>query len=176
MSNKKNIASADSLHGRARVIAAFERQHSAAIERFGRNLRALMKERNISQKALGRALGVAQSAVFGWLNGSLPRGPQTYQIAHFFGIRPDKLLTSEENFLTGSSDCGRIEVMRFDMPTLLNQVRMLTKARGKRAELARALDGISDSRVSEWLSGKSEPDGRNTLKLLKWVAEQASKQ
>lgn len=60
------------------------------------------------------------------------------------------------------------------LPDLLVQVRAATEKRGAKAALAAAL-GVPPSRVSEWLSGKVEPSGSVTLRLLAWVASGAGK-
>lgn len=130
-----------------------------------------MAERKLTQQALASAIGVSRQAVGKWLNGARPRGEDVYKLAEVFGVPVEILLKSEATGLTQSSDYGTIASMRFEMAKLLDQVRSLTAPRNRRAELARSL-GVSDSRISEWLSGKSEPDGQNTLKLLNWVREQ----
>jgi DNA-binding transcriptional regulator YiaG len=61
-----------------------------------------------------------------------------------------------------------------EMQALLQKLRRLTDQTGKKAELARFLR-VSQSRVFDWLSGKCEPGGQNTLKLLQLVEEQEGK-
>ena len=76
--------------------------------------------------------------------------------------------------LTNSSDIGTMPAMKFEAASLLdllNRVKKLTSTRGKPAQLAESL-GVERSRISEWLSGKTKPDGENTLKLLHWVQQQ----
>jgi transcriptional regulator with XRE-family HTH domain len=41
---------------------------------------------------------------------------------------------------------------------------------GAKAELAKELD-VAPARISEWLSGKKEPGGEYTLRLLNWVCD-----
>jgi transcriptional regulator with XRE-family HTH domain len=58
-----------------------------------------------------------------------------------------------------------------DLGELLERVRVLVAAKGMKARLAAEL-GVPHSRVREWLSGKYEPSGEVTLRLLRWVGEQ----
>lgn len=57
---------------------------------------------------------------------------------------------------------------------LLADAKRLTAERGKATQLANALK-VSPSRVSEWLSGKTNPDGVAALALLDWVEEAEAK-
>lgn len=54
-------------------------------------------------------------------------------------------------------------------------LRVKTSEKGDMARLARALS-VPQARVSEWLSGKKEPGGKTTLRLLQWVEQPESKQ
>jgi transcriptional regulator with XRE-family HTH domain len=54
------------------------------------------------------------------------------------------------------------------MKDLLARLAQATKARGKKAALAKFLK-IPASRISEWLHGSYEPSGEITLRLLEWV-------
>ena len=58
-----------------------------------------------------------------------------------------------------------------DLAELLARVRVLVTEKGMKTRLAAELE-VPQSRVSEWLSGKYEPSGEVTLRLLRWVAEQ----
>ncbi|HUZ06465.1 MAG TPA: helix-turn-helix transcriptional regulator [Candidatus Paceibacterota bacterium] len=51
---------------------------------------------------------------------------------------------------------------------LIAQVKRKASKPGSKAELALLL-GVKPPRISEWLSGKKEPGGEYTLKLLNWV-------
>jgi len=55
-----------------------------------------------------------------------------------------------------------------DLASLLKRVRVLVARKGMKSRLAADL-GVPQSRVSEWLSGKYEPSGEITLRLLQWV-------
>lgn len=72
--------------------------------------------------------------------------------------------------LTQLPESEKMHGVKFEMETILSAVRRLTLARGSKNALAKALV-VSPSRVSEWLSGKCEPDGRKALLLLNWVLE-----
>jgi hypothetical protein len=56
---------------------------------------------------------------------------------------------------------------------LLAKLNRLTQEPGKKTELADFL-GAPLASVSRWLSGKRDPGGETTLKLLRWVQEQES--
>ena len=63
------------------------------------------------------------------------------------------------------------------LPELLARLRVLTDTethRGNRSALAGEL-GVSPSLVTSWLSGKFEPGGAVTLKILQWVKGQEAK-
>ncbi|MBI5384449.1 MAG: helix-turn-helix transcriptional regulator [Verrucomicrobia bacterium] len=57
-----------------------------------------------------------------------------------------------------------------DLASLLERLNQATAARGQKMALAQTL-GVPPARVSEWLSGKKEPGGAVTLRLLDWVEE-----
>jgi len=62
-----------------------------------------------------------------------------------------------------------------ELDRLFRRVRTLTKARGAAVSLAEHL-GVSRSTLSDWLSGRFEPGGEVTLRLLKWVTAAEAKQ
>lgn len=66
---------------------------------------------------------------------------------------------------------GNIEGVKERLPELLARLKRATQKRGKKAELARYL-GVALPKVSRWLSGKPEPGGETTLRLLSWVEQQ----
>ena len=61
----------------------------------------------------------------------------------------------------------------------LGELRAVLRAKitqkGDMARMARALI-VPQARVSEWLSGKKEPGGKMTLRLLEWIKEPERKQ
>ena len=60
------------------------------------------------------------------------------------------------------------------MPKLLERLRKATAERGQQAKLAETL-GVSPQKVNDWLSGRVEPSGETTLRLLHWVELQERK-
>lgn len=52
-------------------------------------------------------------------------------------------------------------------------VQATTAQRGARAQLARSL-GVSPQALNEWLQGRSAPPAEQTLRLLRWVEQQAA--
>jgi transcriptional regulator with XRE-family HTH domain len=73
--------------------------------------------------------------------------------------------------LTDTSDSSLMGAVKPQLPRLLERLKKATGEYGKAAALAKFL-GVSKESVSRWLSGKMEPGGEVTLKLLKWVEEQ----
>jgi len=76
-----------------------------------------------------------------------------------------------KNDLTTYPEKGTSESVKPILPTLIERLRLATKERGRKAELALWL-GVSPQKVTDWLSGRIEPSGENTLRLLKWVEQQ----
>ena len=58
--------------------------------------------------------------------------------------------------------------MEPELAKLIQRLKQFTKQRGQKAELAHFLS-VHQARISEWLSGKKEPGGETTLRLLNWV-------
>jgi len=77
--------------------------------------------------------------------------------------------------LTACSENRNTPAVKSEMEKLLSDVRGMTTAKGRKAKLARDL-GVSLSRISEWLSGKYEPGGEVTLRLLQWVLAEEAQQ
>ncbi len=75
--------------------------------------------------------------------------------------------------LTAESEKRNVTAMK--MQELLRKVRAMTSSKGDKAKLADALS-VPLSRVSEWLSGKYEPNGETTLRLLQWVEQHEAQQ
>jgi transcriptional regulator with XRE-family HTH domain len=73
--------------------------------------------------------------------------------------------------LTDSSLKSKTIGVKSEMQKLIEQVRRKASKPGAKSALARAL-GVVPARISEWLSGKKEPGGDYTLKLLHWVRSQ----
>ncbi len=81
--------------------------------------------------------------------------------------------TFSKQVLTAESEKRNVPAMK--MRELLRKVRAMTSSKGDKAKLADALS-VPLSRVSEWLSGKYEPNGETTLRLLQWVEQQERQQ
>jgi len=77
--------------------------------------------------------------------------------------------------LTELALSGNIARVQDRMPIFMGRLRNATAVRGNKAALAR-FTNVSMSRISDWLAGRKEPSGENTLKLLHWVAQQEAKQ
>jgi transcriptional regulator with XRE-family HTH domain len=56
------------------------------------------------------------------------------------------------------------------MPKLIERLNKATEKRGSKAALAKWL-GVHRQSVTDWLSGKQEPGGEITLKMLHWVEQ-----
>jgi transcriptional regulator with XRE-family HTH domain len=83
----------------------------------------------------------------------------------------DRLLQdalAENNMLTGVAALVTMPPVKSQLKTLLERVNGLISKGGKQTELADFL-GATPASVSRWLSGKREPGGETTLRLLKWV-------
>jgi DNA-binding transcriptional regulator YdaS (Cro superfamily) len=57
-----------------------------------------------------------------------------------------------------------------ELSEVIADAKRLTAKRGQATKLAEKLE-VSPSRVSEWFSGVSKPDGEAALALLAWVTE-----
>jgi transcriptional regulator with XRE-family HTH domain len=68
-----------------------------------------------------------------------------------------------------------IGAMQDQMQRLRYRLTKATAARGQKAALAKCL-GVSLSSLWTWLSGKREPGGETTLRLLQWVEQQERQQ
>jgi transcriptional regulator with XRE-family HTH domain len=80
-------------------------------------------------------------------------------------------IRESENKLTDASTSSNLDgVKPRTLKDLLARLNYHTKDSGKKTELADALK-VPLETVSRWLSGKMEPSGEATLKLLKWVEQ-----
>lgn len=57
------------------------------------------------------------------------------------------------------------------LPKLIERLKLVTSERGQKSKLAAWL-GVHRQCVTDWLSGKQEPGGEITLKMLRWVEQQ----
>ena len=76
-----------------------------------------------------------------------------------------------KNNLTDSSLKGNTSSVKSEIKRLMVRVKKFAGLAGNKAALAKYLH-VAPPRISEWLSGKKEPGGEYTLRLLKWVTEQ----
>ena len=67
------------------------------------------------------------------------------------------------------------EGVKIDLPGLMKRIKALTTKPGSKGKLATRC-GVPLGSLSQWLSGKREPGGAITLKLLNWVEAEEAKQ
>ena len=72
--------------------------------------------------------------------------------------------------LTVSSLKGNRGGVMSEIEKLISKVKSKAAKPGAKADLARELN-VDPARISEWLSGKKEPGGEYTLRLLCWVEQ-----
>lgn len=82
-----------------------------------------------------------------------------------------KFADAESKGLTHLTLKSNSSPVRSELKILIKRLQQATAAPGTKVRLARLL-GVPASRVSEWLSGKKEPGGETTLRLLRWVEAQ----
>lgn len=76
--------------------------------------------------------------------------------------------------LTDVSESVNIMSVKRQMPFFRDRLKKATAQRGNKTVLAKFL-GVPLASVSQWLSGKREPGGEITLKMLRWVEQQERK-
>lgn len=79
--------------------------------------------------------------------------------------------TQNDFYLTHTSNSDLLPEVKAQLPTLRERLNRATKESGKMSALADYLK-VPLASVSRWLSGKREPGGEITLKLLHWVEQQ----
>jgi DNA-binding transcriptional regulator YiaG len=77
----------------------------------------------------------------------------------------------EKSQLTNKASSLTSEVVKPVLPKLIERLKRATATRGKKSALAEWL-GVHRQCVTDWLSGKQEPGGEITLRLLQWVEQQ----
>lgn len=77
----------------------------------------------------------------------------------------------EKTQLTLKADSLTNDGVQPVLPKLIQRLKRATEARGSKSELAKWL-GVHRQLVTDWLSGKQEPGGETTLRLLNWVEQQ----
>jgi transcriptional regulator with XRE-family HTH domain len=83
--------------------------------------------------------------------------------------REKELGAKKKRLLTSITPQGNDRGVSF--ADLIRRLRKAAMAHGKKAQLASFMR-VEMPRVSEWLSGRKEPGGKNTLRLLQWLATQ----
>jgi DNA-binding transcriptional regulator YiaG len=78
---------------------------------------------------------------------------------------------NRQNQLTITSLKSNNADVKSQIRKLIERVKRKASKPGAKAELAKRLD-VAPARVSEWLSGKKEPGGEYTLRLLNWVEQE----
>jgi DNA-binding transcriptional regulator YiaG len=79
-----------------------------------------------------------------------------------------------KDMLTDTASAAKPKAVKsqpMSLKNLLANANRLTSEPGKKTELANFLNAPLES-VSRWLSGKREPGGETTLRLLRWVEHQ----
>lgn len=67
------------------------------MEGFAKKLKELRNEKGLSGKALGKAIGVSDAAIFRWENNQNDvKGEQLIKLARFFDVTTDYLLGLED--------------------------------------------------------------------------------
>lgn len=87
--------------------------------------------------------------------------------AHVSESGESSVILSEIDLTGKVSSLTKVSVQAV-LPKLIHRLKRATEARGKKSELADWL-GVHRQMVTDWLSGKQEPGGENTLRLLHWV-------
>ena len=81
--------------------------------------------------------------------------------------------TEAKKKLTNAESGSKTNVVKSQLPNLIERLKKATAKSGKKSELANALKPkVPLASVSRWLSGEREPGGEVALQLLTWVEEQ----
>jgi hypothetical protein len=105
--------------------------------------------------------------------GRMAGAASSFLQSHHGQINP--LAESEKKKLTNVSEVRSLAGVKSPMKDLLSRLAHATRARGKKAALAKLLT-IPASSISDWLDGRYEPSGEVTLRLLEWVTEEEARQ
>jgi transcriptional regulator with XRE-family HTH domain len=90
------------------------------------------------------------------------------------GGNPEEKEISQQ-VLTVVSGHANLPDVKSPLAQLLERLNQATAVKGRKAELAKHLNAPRPC-VSDWLSGKREPSGETTLRLLQWVEQQERQQ
>jgi transcriptional regulator with XRE-family HTH domain len=142
---------------------------SEVIARFAEDLATLTGPPNLQR--LPPAWVLAQKSLLAIRQGNIEQEAQNLKNAETRIRRWEQSAEQwQKKMLTATSLKGKTTAMHSELSQLLARIKRLSQAKGSKARLAEAL-GVPQARVSEWLSGKKEPGGETTLRLLKWVEE-----
>ena len=162
-----------------------------------------MKGADKTQKQIAEDAKVSQPTVVKWLDGTAPNAVHLFNLASANGLSLETFLIdkpleidpkeqknkaalinlgnveypepSSKTTLNKLNESVKLSPVNPQLPVLLERLNRATQAHGKKSELASYL-GVELASVSQWLSGKREPGGETTLKMLHWVEVQERKQ
>jgi len=133
-----------------------------------------MAEHGLNQKQVADAAGVSEPAVSKWMNGSYPGAEELFKLASKHGETVEWFLNPQKEGLTNKVYSLTSSGVQPVLPKLIGRLKNATSERGQKIALAKWL-GVHRQCVTDWLSGKQEPGGEITLRLLKWVEQQERK-
>lgn len=85
-------------------------------------------------------------------------------------IPPTWVAQAKKSSLTKEAESLTSDPVQPVLPKLIQRLQRATAERGSKSELAKWL-GVHRQSVTDWLSGKQEPGGEITLRLLHWVEQ-----
>jgi transcriptional regulator with XRE-family HTH domain len=123
----------------------------------------------------GHDLNLYERTISGLVRSVLLRtDPRDYpQLQDWIYSALQKFGAPKTKLLTGVTESGKTSVVKSELTlkNLLARLNSATEKPGMKSALAKHI-GVPLSNVSQWLSGKREPSGSTTLRLLKWVEQQ----
>lgn len=153
----------------------FERNHFIAqVDQEAFNLLAKVPTTHVSSAGFAAILAVRE------IGSKFPQMPpaEVAEIAmdlDAFSSSGRAQYVSQNNKLTSEALSLTVTPMQPVLPKLIERLKRATEAYGRKAELAAWL-GVHRQCVTDWLSGKQEPGGETTLRLLHWVEAEERKQ
>ena len=95
------------------------------------NYRRLCRSVGKSPVGVAREIGLHQSSVTRWRNGSTPRESTLSEIAHYFDVTPDDLLYGEDNYDLYADEQSIVEMYRSLSPAGKTLMTDITNAIAK---------------------------------------------
>lgn len=93
---------------------------------FWERLETLLEEQNKTRADLSRAIGIAQSSIMSWKNGSVPSSTAVVKISDYLGVTTDYLLKGEpdamEDFMRNPKHDIPMEEMEITFKTVLKML------------------------------------------------------